>query len=286
MGNSAVAANVEPRLDTAEPLVVARGVRVVYGSRRETTVGVVGADLDIPRGKVVGLVGESGSGKSSLGNAIMGLVPLAGGTVSFDGHIVSALSRRARRGVAGRMQMVFQDPFGSMNPLRTVGDTVGESLRYALRWPVERVGNRVAEVLAEVGLDPSAADRYPTHFSGGQRQRIAIARAIATDPELLVCDEPLSALDLSVQAQVLNLLTDLVTERNLAMLFISHDLAVVNHVCDVVAVMRRGEIVELGTAEQINNHPQHEYTRTLIAAVPSFNGSSRRVGESSNAGAD
>ncbi len=252
------------------PLVRVRELSVRYGDRRGRggVLAVDGVSFDVPRGRTVGLVGESGSGKSSIGAALLGLVRSAAGEVCFDGADVTNASRSRRRLLARRMQVVFQDPFGSMNPVRTVGETLGEALRHNFRLPAGQVRERIATAVTEVGLDPAALDRYPHSFSGGQRQRLAIARAIAAEPGFIVCDEAVSALDLSVQAQVLNLLGRLKQTRGLSYLFISHDLSVVRYLSDEIVVLYAGRVVESGPAAQVHDHPAHPYTRALVAAAP------------------
>jgi ABC-type oligopeptide transport system ATPase subunit len=249
------------------PLLTVQGLSVTY-RRSGRIVAVDNVDLEIGRGQTVGLVGESGSGKSSLGSALLGLSPVTSGTVRFDGEDITTAGPAARRRLSERMQVIFQDPYGSMNPARTIGDTIGEGLRYARKLPRATVRARVADVLREVGLPASAADRYPARFSGGQRQRIAIARAIVGNPDFVVCDEPVSALDLSVQAQVLNLLARLKASRGLSYLFISHDLSVVRYLSDRIAVMHNGRIVEQAAAATLLADPQDPYTRALLAAAP------------------
>ena len=255
--------------DTA--LLDVRGLTVAYQRRRRrvTRVNAVrGVDLAVHRGETVGLVGESGSGKSSTAMAVLGLTNAAAGVIEYDGQDITHSSRAQRRLLARRMQVIFQDPYGSMNPVRTVGETVGESLRYNLGLSASEIRERLDRALDDVGLPADVADRYPTAFSGGQRQRLAIARALVMDPEFLVCDEAVSALDLSVQAQVLNLLARLKEQRGLTYLFISHDLAVVRHLSDRVVVMYAGRIVEQGPAERIVGSPGHPYARALIDAAP------------------
>jgi oligopeptide/dipeptide ABC transporter ATP-binding protein len=247
-------------------LLEVEGLSVRYP--RTTRPAVCEADLELERGRTIGLVGESGSGKSSLGAALLGMAPISAGRVRFDGEDITSASPKARRRLSRRMQVVFQDPYGSLNPARTVGDAIGEGLRYAWRLTPDEVRRRVATVLDEVGLPASAAQRYPASFSGGQRQRIAIARAIVGDPDFVVCDEPVSALDLSVQAQVLNLLARLQADRGLAYLFVSHDLSVVRYLSDEIVVMYAGRVVERGPAATIAAAPAHPYTRALIAAAP------------------
>lgn len=249
-------------------LVEVRSTSVNYRRGRRPFVAVRDVDLTVGRGRTVGVVGESGSGKSSLGNAVLGLVPVASGSVVFDGEDITAASPARRRDLSRRMQVIFQDPYGSLNPARSVGDTLGEGLRFAHGVSNRDAMARVADVLTEVGLDPSAARRFPANFSGGQRQRIAIARAVIGDPEFIVCDEPVSALDLSVQAQVLNLLASLKTERGLSYLLISHDLGVVRYLSDDIVVMHAGRVVERGPAALVSTAPAHPYTRALVAAAP------------------
>ncbi len=230
---------------------------------------VTNVSLSVERSEAVGLVGESGSGKSTIGRLILGLQPLTSGRVVFDGKDL-ATSGRVGKAVRRRMQMVFQDPYSSLDPRRRVGPQVGDGLDiHRIGSPSERRG-RVDELLKQVGLDASAADRYPDQFSGGQRQRLAIARALATEPEFLVADEPVSALDVSVQAQVLRVLSDQQRRLGLAMLFISHDLAVVRHVCDRVIVLYLGQIMEQGPTGTVFNNPRHPYTRALLSATPSL----------------
>ncbi|MFA5044099.1 MAG: ABC transporter ATP-binding protein [Kiritimatiellia bacterium] len=229
---------------------------------------VNGVSLAVERGESVGLVGESGCGKSTLGNAILRLVPVQAGTIRFEDQDVLTFGRRDLFRYRRRSQMIFQDPYGSLNPRLAIGAAIEECLA------VHRLGNRaerkqrVRELLQTVGLDPDYAARYPHEFSGGQRQRIGIARALALDPVLVVADEPVSALDVSVQAQILNLLKDLQQARGLAYLFVAHDLAVVRYMCDRVLVMYAGRIVEAAGVEAIFAHPAHPYTQALLNAVP------------------
>jgi oligopeptide transport system ATP-binding protein len=229
---------------------------------------VAGVSFDIAAGETLGLVGESGSGKSTTGYCILQLMRPTSGSVVFDGVELTELEGRDLRRIRRELQIVFQDPYSSLDPRMTVGDIVGEPLL------VHRVGSRrdrrarVRELLDVVGFDPSFVNRYPHEFSGGQRQRIGIARALALSPRLIVCDEPVSALDVSIQAQIINLLKDLQREFGLAYLFIAHDLAVVRSVSDRIAVMHRGAIVESGPAETVYTQPKEEYTRALLASVP------------------
>ncbi|HJN04184.1 MAG TPA: ATP-binding cassette domain-containing protein [Alphaproteobacteria bacterium] len=257
------------------PIVEVTGLHKYYHLPRETLLGtypvvraVNGVSLTIERGRSFGVVGESGCGKSTLARTVMGLEPPTAGTVKLLGQEIHALDADALRRLRRNFQMVFQDPFGSLDPRQKVGRIVAEPLALlGSVAPDERRG-RVAEVLEAVGLKAADTGKFPHEFSGGQRQRIAIARALITRPALIVADEPVSALDVSVQAQVLNLLQDLQDDFGVTYLFISHDLAVVRFVCDEVAVMQDGVIVEHGPADQIFLGPQHAYTRTLLAAVP------------------
>ena len=239
--------------------------------RRGEFVAVRGVSFDVEAGKTVGLVGESGSGKTTVGRALMRLVPSSGGSVRFEGKEILGLSEREFRPLRRRMQMIFQDPYGSLNPRLTCFSIIAEAMEIHFPWMSR--GEREAEVgrlLELVGLRCEMARRYPHELSGGQRQRIGIARALAVRPDFLVCDEPVSALDVSVQAQIVNLLCDLQKELGLAYLFIAHDLAVVEHISDRVLVMWRGDIVEEGAPEVLYREPKHEYTRTLLEAVPSL----------------
>jgi len=227
-----------------------------------------GIDFTLHAGRSLGVVGESGSGKSTLARLVMALEPPSAGRVVLDGLDLHALAPRELRAARSRMQMVFQDPYGSLDPRRTVGQTVAEPLAVLLGASVAEQRERAAEVLDAVGLRAADAARYPHEFSGGQRQRIAIARALVTRPGLIVADEPVSALDVSVQAQVLNLMQDLQDRWGITYLFISHDLAVVDLVCDEVLVLERGLVVERGSPDRLFRDPQHPYTQRLIAAIP------------------
>jgi oligopeptide/dipeptide ABC transporter ATP-binding protein len=233
-------------------------------------------DAIIARGETVGLVGESGSGKSTLGRVMLGLTPATSGAVVFDGKPLETLSTDQLRRQRRRMQIVFQDPFGSLDPRRRVGAQIADGLAIHELAPASERNARVAALLAKVGLDPSHAKRFPHEFSGGQRQRIGIGRALATAPDFLVADEPVSALDVSIQAQIVQLLISLQGELGLAMLFISHDLSIVRHLCHRVMVMYLGRVVEEGPAQKLFAAPAHPYTRALISATPRLRPEQRR----------
>ncbi|MEI6322687.1 MAG: ATP-binding cassette domain-containing protein [bacterium] len=239
--------------------------------RRQTSVfkAVDGVSFTIPSGKTVGLVGESGSGKTTIGRTLVKLIPSTSGKALWKGEDILPLSEQAFRPLRRRIQYIFQDPFGSLNPRMTVGRIIGEALEIHFRaLGAQERETRVAALLRRVGLKAEMMRRYPHEFSGGQRQRIGIARALAVEPELLICDEPVSALDVSVQAQIVNLLQDLQEELGVALLFIAHDLAVVEHISDSVLVLHQGKIVESGPAREVLENPSHPYTRELLAAVP------------------
>jgi ABC-type microcin C transport system duplicated ATPase subunit YejF len=225
-------------------------------------------DFEIRRGEIVGLVGESGSGKSTLGRSILQLVPVTAGSIIFDGTELTSLNARQRLRIRRRMQMIFQDPYASLNPRMTVFDTLAEPLLCHGLANRKNVTEQVLTVMDEVGLARAHLRKYPHEFSGGQRQRIAIGRALATKPELVIADEPVSALDVTIQAQILELILHLVQKHNLTMLFISHDLSVVRSLCDRVVVLHHGKIVETGATEQLYAAPSHPYTQTLMAAIP------------------
>ncbi len=229
---------------------------------------LAGVSIAIERGETLAIVGESGCGKSTLARTLVRLTPLDSGQIVFDGEDVRTLRGEALRRYNRRVQMVFQDPYGSLNPRMTAGETLAEALQVHRMVPRDQIQARVAELLALVGLPGDAAARLPRAFSGGQRQRLAIARALSVEPDLLVADEIVSALDVSVQAQILNLLLDMQERLGLAMLFVSHDLRVVRHLAHHVAVMYLGRIVEAGTADQVFENPQHPYTQALLRAAP------------------
>jgi peptide/nickel transport system ATP-binding protein len=229
---------------------------------------VDGVSLTIRRGETLGLVGESGCGKSTLGRTLLRLYAPTEGRIVFDGTDITTLSEGELRPLRGRMQMVFQDPFSSLNPRHSVGRLVGEPLRVHGVAKGKAVATRVRELLGVVGLPADAANRYPHEFSGGQRQRVGLARALALNPEFLVCDEPVSALDVSIQAQIVNLLEELQGEFGLTYLFIAHDLAVVRHISDRIAVMYLGKVVEVAAGDDLYDNPLHPYTLTLLSAIP------------------
>jgi oligopeptide/dipeptide ABC transporter ATP-binding protein len=258
-----------PEPDQDDVLVRIRGLHVHFGSSKKPVRAVDGVDLDVRRGETLGLVGESGCGKSTLGNALLRLVEPVGGTVELDGTELTALNRRRMRAVRRRAVMVFQDPYASLDPRHSVGDAVAEPLVvHGLHGGAASRRRRVGELLELVGLPAEAQDRYPHEFSGGQRQRIGIARALAGEPDLIVADEAVASLDVSIQAQVMNLLRRLQRDLGLTLLFISHDLAAVRHVSDRIAVMYLGRVVEVGPAHQVTSDPQHPYTRALLSSVP------------------
>ncbi|HEX3647171.1 MAG TPA: ATP-binding cassette domain-containing protein [Pseudonocardiaceae bacterium] len=240
---------------------------VVYPGRRPVPA-VSDVSFTVERGETLALVGESGSGKSTIGKAIVGLAPLSKGIVRVDGVPVRPDRPSARRELARQVQLVFQDPYSSLDPTRTVGHTIAQPLLVQERLAPPVWAARVRELLDMVGLPADAARRYPGEFSGGQRQRVAIARALIVRPQVVVCDEPVSALDLSVQAQILNLLSRLQTDLGLSYLFISHDLTVVRRLAHRVAVLRAGQLVELGSATRVYQQPHHPYTRALLDAAP------------------
>jgi oligopeptide transport system ATP-binding protein len=229
---------------------------------------VDGVDLEIRRGETLGLVGESGCGKSTLARLVTGLLPVTAGSINFDGSDITALRGARLRRVRRKMQMIFQDPFASLDPRMTVGDILQEPLDNFAIGTVRDRRRRVQELLRLVGLNPNFTNRYPHEFSGGQRQRIGIARALAVNPSFIVCDEPVSALDVSIQAQIINLLQDLQREFNLTYLFIAHDLAVVRHLSDRIAVMYLGKVVETADRNDIYDRPQHPYTKALLSSIP------------------
>jgi oligopeptide transport system ATP-binding protein len=261
---------------TAEPLLVVSGLEkhfpvksgMIFDRTVDQVRAVDGVSFEIREGETLGLVGESGSGKSTTGYCVVRLLNPTGGSIRFEGRDITTMKGESLRMIRRDLQIVFQDPYASLNPRMTVGDIVAEPL------VVHSIGTRQSrrqqteELLSRVGFNPDFINRYPHEFSGGQRQRIGIARALALQPKLIVCDEPVSALDVSIQAQILNLLKDLQDEFGLAYLFIAHDLAVVRGMSDRIAVMNRGKIVETGPAEEVYSNPKDEYTKALLAALP------------------
>ncbi|MFP4233332.1 MAG: ABC transporter ATP-binding protein [Nitriliruptoraceae bacterium] len=251
-----------------------RDVSVTYHRKHLPDVtAVAGVSLTVERGQIVGLVGESGCGKSTLGRAASGLLKPSTGEVLFEGERVTPLGRKPRPARERRIQMVFQDPNSSLNGRRKVGDQIADGLELAQELPSKQRRARVAELLELVGLDARAADRYPHEFSGGQRQRICIARALSADPSVIIADEPISALDASAQAQIANLLHDLAKQLDVGLLFISHDLAIVRHIADVVTVMYLGKVAEYGPTTPVWDQPLHPYSDALIGAVLHADGS-------------
>jgi ABC-type glutathione transport system ATPase component len=254
----------------SEPLLVVNDLVVEYpakGVRRRAFRALKGVSIDIRPGETVGLVGESGSGKSTLGRAVLGLAPVTSGSIKFSGREIGHLHPRERRAMASEIQVVFQDPYSSLNPSLTIEQTLTEPLMVQ-RVPKKDAAARVRNLLDQVKLPRDALTRLPREFSGGQRQRIAIARALALSPTLVVCDEPVSALDLSTQARVLDLFKEIQESTGVAYLFISHDLTVVRHLSHRVAVMYHGEIVENGDGNQVTARPTHPYTQRLLLASP------------------
>lgn len=253
-----------------EAILTIEDLRVAYprkGLRRSSVEILHGVSLDIRPGETVGLVGESGSGKTTLGRAVLGLAPVTGGSIRYAGREITQLSKQERRALAKEIQVVFQDPYSSLNPALRVEDILSEPLQ-AQGTSRTEARERVRELLTQVGLPEDAGDRLPREFSGGQRQRVAIARALALDPRLIVCDEPVSALDLSTQARVLDLLIEIQERTGVAYLFVSHDLSVVRAISHRVAVMYHGDIVEFGDGESVTADPDHAYTRRLLMAAP------------------
>jgi peptide/nickel transport system ATP-binding protein len=266
--------NTQPVIVEARDVTKTYGARGLFGGR--LTRALVGVTAELRRGETLGLVGESGSGKSTLARAITRLMPIDGGEIRLDGTDIAHLTRRELRPVRKRVQMVFQDPYASLDPRQRVVDIIAEG-PIIHGTPPAKARQEAETLLGLVGLDASAAQRFPHEFSGGQRQRIGIARALALHPEVLVADEPVSALDVSVQAQVLALLADIKARLHLSMLFVTHDLRVALQVCDRIAVMKQGEVVEVAPTAEIFFNPQHSYTKALFAAVPGGNWQDRKA---------
>jgi peptide/nickel transport system ATP-binding protein/oligopeptide transport system ATP-binding protein len=264
-------------MTAGEPLVQVRGLEKHFPIRSgflvQRQVGAVravdGIDFDVLRGETLGIVGESGCGKSTTARLITRLLEPTAGSISWEGRDIAGLSRRELKPLRREMQMIFQDPYSSLNPRKTVGTIIGEPfIIHGVESDERKRKVRVQELMEQVGLNPEHYNRLPHQFSGGQRQRIGVARAIALKPKLIVADEPVSALDVSIQAQILNLLRDLQRDLGLTIIFIAHDLSVVRHTCDRVAVMYLGKIVELASSDELYLHPRHPYTGALLSAVP------------------
>ncbi len=245
---------------------VERGV--ILRKRIGTVRAVDGVTFSLARGEIIGLVGESGCGKSTLGRTILQLIPPTEGAVVLAGKNLAGLNKSDLKAARADFQMIFQDPYASLNPRMTVFDALAEAMRAHRKIPANEINERVAAFMQKVGLSPRFVKKYPHEFSGGQRQRIAIARALAVEPKLIIADEPVSALDVSIQAQIINLLAKLSREMQLTLIFISHDLSVVKHISDRIAVMYLGRIVEMGPAAQVFEKPLHPYTKALVSAVP------------------
>ena len=255
--------------DRSIPLVQAEGLKKYFKRTRGMLHAVDGIDFSIMRGETLGVVGESGCGKSTLGRTVIGLHEATGGRVLFDGQDMGGLSRAERRKISTRMSMIFQDPYSSLNPRMCVADLIADPMRIN-HMHGDRYGRykKVAELMETVGLAQRVAGSYPHELDGGRRQRIGVARALALDPEFIVCDEPVSALDVSIQAQILNLLMDLQDERGLTYMFITHDLSVVKHISTNIMVTYLGKCVEMGSSDQIFDDPKHPYTKALFSALP------------------
>ena len=240
----------------------------LFGRIQFYVKAVDGVSFSIKRGTTMGLVGESGCGKTTIGRTILRLGPKTSGSVLFNGQDLHALTPKELRALRPKIQIIFQDPYSSLQPRMPIGEIIGEAVRQHNIVPKEQYSAYIEKIMSECGLQPYHKDRYPHEFSGGQRQRICIARALALNPDFVVCDEPVSALDVSIQAQIINLLRDLQKEHNLTYLFISHDLSVVEHISDTIGVMYLGNLVEYGTKDQIFRNPRHPYTKALLSAIP------------------
>jgi oligopeptide transport system ATP-binding protein len=241
---------------------------LIFDREVDQVRAVDGISFSVRKGETLGLVGESGSGKSTACRAVLQLLKPTSGSVKFEGREIAGLGRRELRPLRREMQMIFQDPYASLNPRKRVGQIVGDQLKIQKVASGKELRTRVEALLDRVGLSPEHYNRFPHEFSGGQRQRIGIARALALEPKLVFCDEPVSALDVSIQAQIVNLLDDLQDEMGLTYVFVAHDIGVVRHISDRIAVMNHGKIVETGDADQVCEHPRDDYTKKLLAAVP------------------
>jgi len=258
------------------PMLAVHGLKKYFGHGDHPVRAVDDVSFEIAKGEVLGLVGESGSGKSTIGRSVLKLIEPTAGEVWFEGSDLAPLSSRAMRPYRRRLQIIFQDPYASLNPRRRVGDTLDEAMATHGLHPGAARRERIAELLSLVGLAPEHAQRFPHEFSGGQRQRIGIARALAVEPQFIVADEPVSALDVSIQAQVINLLSDLRERFGLTMLFISHDLDVVEYLCDRIVVLYLGKVMEVAPAKELYNAPKHPYTEALLEASPRPDPEARR----------
>ena len=254
--------------DNREVILKVRDLKVAFGSRRKRFEAVKGVSFDVYKGETFGIVGESGSGKTTIGRSIIRVYPTSGGSIKFhDQEISGRISKQLDREITNKIQMIFQDPMASLNERAKIDYIVSEGLQ-GRGYTKQEIVEKVNQALNDVGLLPEFASRFPHEFSGGQRQRIGIARAVASYPEFIFCDEPISALDVSVQAQVVNMLKDLQEEMGLTYLFTAHDLSVVHHISDRIGVMYLGSMVELGTSEEVFRNPLHPYTKALISAIP------------------
>lgn len=262
-----MAENITPLLRVTDLKVHFSVAGEGFGASKSVVKAVDGVSFDVRAGETLAIVGESGCGKSTTGNAILGLNPVTSGRIEFEGRDMASLTRAERAAQWRDLQVVFQDPVSALNPKRTIGQSIEEPLAIQ-RVPAADRRARVAEVMSLVGLNPSQRDRFPNELSGGQRQRVVIARALAYQPKLIVCDEPVSALDVSIQSQILNLLLKLQQDLGLALLFISHDLSVVRHLADRIAVMYLGHVVEIADTQTLFDSPEHPYTQALLSAVP------------------
>ncbi len=259
-----------------QALLSVRALKKYFGHTERPVRAVDDVSFEIAKGEVLGLVGESGSGKSTIGRCVLKLIEATSGEINYAGFDLVPMTPRAMRPFRRRLQIIFQDPYASLNPRRRVADTIGEALATHGLHPGAARAPRIAELISLVGLAPEHAQRFPHEFSGGQRQRIGIARALAVEPEFIVADEPVSALDVSIQAQVINLLSDLRERFDLTMLFISHDLDVVEYLCDRIVVLYLGKVMEIASAKALYRSPQHPYTRALLAASPRPDPKARR----------